>query len=72
MKLNISYRSKGKVSCPTCRSDKVVLIIFKPEKVTAILKAVDKSSAKLISSDMGDKNAEWLCKNCYDLGEVLV
>lgn len=37
MKLNIIYWTKGKISCPTCKSNNIVIIFLRPNRVHAII-----------------------------------
>ena len=71
MKLNITYWSKKDLACPTCKSDKIVLIFFKHENISNIIKRSEQGKVKLISSDKANEELEWLCKNCYDVGEIV-
>ena len=71
MKLSIAYWTKKDLTCPTCKSDKLVLIFFKSDKVTDILQAADKGKLELVSSSNPNRDLHWLCKACYDIGEVL-
>jgi len=70
MKLNITYWSKKDLVCPTCKSDRIVLIFFKYDDISSIMKAVEQEKVTLVSSEKANKELEWLCKNCYDVGLV--
>lgn len=72
MKLNITYWSKKDLACPTCKSDKIVLIFFKYNDISSIMKAVEQGKVTLVSSEKANKELEWLCKNCYDVGEIVI
>jgi len=71
VKLNITYWSKKDLVCPTCKSDNIVLIFFKPENISNIIKTAGQGKVKLVSSEKANEELEWLCKNCYDVGEVI-
>jgi hypothetical protein len=71
MKLNITYWSKNDLVCPTCKSENIVLIFFTHEKISEIINATERGKIKLVSSDKAN-NVEWLCKSCYDVGEVML
>ena len=70
MKLYTSYCSKD-LTCPTCKSEKIVLIFFRHEKISEIINAIEQNKTKLVGSDK-ENNVEWLCKNCYDVGELII
>ncbi|TSA16023.1 MAG: hypothetical protein D4R72_07760 [Nitrosopumilales archaeon] len=70
MKLHTSYCSKDLV-CPTCKSEKIVLIFFRHDKISETINVIEQGKIKLVSSDKANK-VEWLCKNCYDLGEIVI
>lgn len=71
MKLNITYWSKKDLVCPTCKSQNIVLVFFKSEIISNIIKSAEQEKVELVSSDKADKEVEWVCKTCYDVGEVL-
>ena len=71
MKLNITYWSKKDIACPTCKSQNIVLVFFKSEIISNIIKSAEQEKLELVSSDKANKEAEWICKSCYDVGEVL-
>jgi len=70
MKLDVTYYSRKDLVCPSCRSDNIILIFFKYDNISSIIKTVEQGKVKLISSEKANKELEWLCKNCYDVGEV--
>jgi len=72
MKLNITYWSKNGIACHTCKSDKIVLIFFKHHNIGSIIKAAQQGKIKLVSSEKESEELAWLCKNCYDVGQVSV
>ena len=45
---------------------------FKSEIISNIIKSAEQEKVELVSSDNANKEAEWICKNCYDVGEVLL
>ena len=70
MKLNITYWTKGKISCPTCKSDNIVIIFLRPNRINEIIQVVDKNEMKLTSSSRPNPDSHWVCKNCFDIGEL--
>lgn len=72
MKLNMTYWSKKDLKCPTCKSQNIVLVFFKSENISKIIKSAEQEKLELVSCDKANKEAEWVCKTCYDVGELLL
>jgi hypothetical protein len=70
MKLNITYWSKD-LECQTCKSHKIVVAFFIHEKISDIIYAIEQNKTKPVSSDKANK-VGWLCKNCYDVGQLII
>ena len=66
-----TYWSKKDLVCPTCKSENIVLVFFKSKIISNIIKSVEQEKMELVSSDKGNKGVDWLCKNCYDVGEIV-
>ena len=58
------------LACPTCKSEEIVLIFFKHDKINEIINVIEQGKIKLASSDKENK-IEWLCKNCFDVGDIV-
>ena len=71
MKLQITYWTKGKISCPTCKSDNIVVIFLRPNRIHEIIRGIDKNKVKLTSSSQPSSDFHWVCKNCFDVGELV-
>ena len=71
MKLNITYWTKGKISCPTCKSYNIVVIFLRSNRINEIIRGIDKNRIKLASSSRPSPDFHWLCKNCFDIGELI-
>lgn len=69
--MNTSYWPKNMI-CPTCKSDNVGLIFFKQHNISDIIKAAEQGKITLVSSKKENEELAWLCKNCYDVGEIVI
>jgi len=61
-----TYLSKKGLKCPTCKSNRVVLVFITAEKIWEMIK---KAEIKMISISE-KRDVQWLCKNCFDVGII--
>ena len=70
--LSNTYWSKKDLVCPTCKSENIVLVFFKSKIISNIIKSAEQEKVELVSSDKANKEVEWICKTCYDIGEIIL
>ncbi len=72
MKLNITLWSKKNLECPTCKSDRIVLIFFQSDALARAIRLLDNDRLCLLLDASFGRDSQWLCKNCYDMGKVCI
>ncbi len=64
--------SQKKTPCPKCGEYKIVIVFFKYDNINEIIQLADRKKIQLIPSEKKNESQMWLCKNCYDVGEVCI
>ena len=65
------WPGKDTMHCPSCHNTQIVIEFYKGAQLTEIFDLIKSGNARLVSSNTNMVQSRWLCKTCYDIGEVL-